>query len=288
MYGFSTAGKRFHFLNPIAELSPFEILNGTAEEAVPFVPASFHLNASTRPDRHLVGWVGRTERLVQVYDTQSGMLLKVEGANEFLITPGGETITKIGTPEDLSPLDREIICGPALVLALALRDVWSLHASSARFKGQTIAFLGESGQGKSTLAAYLAKYNGWQLVADDILPVTAGSSSVQAWPRFPQLKLPLEAQPGVNLPEQLPLDKIVLLCPAGLDETPGVEIQSTGEAVKVLLAHTAGTRLFDPHLLGKHLEFCTRSAALLPVYKLVYPRRWDSLPVIKELLEGLC
>ena len=100
-----------------------------------------------------------------------GMLLKVEGCGEFFIALHGETICKRDPEGDLTRLEREVILGPALVLALALRGIWSLHASAAMFQDQTTVFLGESGQGKSTLAAYLSNSPGWRLVADDILPV---------------------------------------------------------------------------------------------------------------------
>lgn len=296
---YRVAGQDFYFIFPVPELEPFEITGteqGMADEAVPFVPHSFLKNESSASlpvpaplalACQTVGWVGGAQRLLEVYDTSRGMLLKVEGGGEFFIAPHGETIGKSNLQEELSQLDREIIAGPALVLALALRGIWSLHASAAMYKEKGFVFLGESGQGKSTLATYLAG-SGWQLVSDDILPVTGDPSGVQAWPRFPQLKLPLESQPGPHLSEQLPLGKICLLLPAGKNDTPSVQLLPPGEAIKALLAHTAGARLFEPDLLSRHLEFCARSAAQVPAYRLAYPHRRDALPTIKKLLESLC
>lgn len=299
MARYRLAGQDFYFPCPVPELEPFEITgteNGTAEKAVPFVPHSFLKNESGAAlpvpaplalTRQTVGWVGSAQRQVEVYNTSRGMLLKVAGGGEFFITPHGETISKVDPQEELSQLDREIITGPALVLALALRGVWSLHASAAMYNDKVIVFLGESRQGKSTLVASLAEA-GWQLVSDDILPVTGDPSGMQAWPRFPQLKLPPGSQPGPHLPEQLPLGKICLLLPAGKDDTPAVQLLPPGEAVKALLAHTAGARLFEPDLLSRHLEFCARSAAQVPAYRLAYPHRRDALPIIKNYLESLC
>jgi hypothetical protein len=285
------AGQEFTFPCPVPELEPFEITGSeqrTAEEAVPFFPQSALQNGSS-PSASLtsqtVGWVGGAQRLVEVVETSRGILMKVEGGGEFFITPGGETIGKLDPPQELSQLDRQIIAGPALVLALALRRVWSLHASAALFKNILFVFLGESGQGKSTLVAYLSQSEAWRLVADDILPVTADSAGEWAWPHFPQLKLSPASQPGVRMPEKLPLGKICLLTPAGKDDIPAVQLLPPGEAVKVLLAHTAGARLFDPGLLAKHLEFCGRIASQVPVHQLNYPHGRQMLPKVKELLE---
>lgn len=282
------AGQEIYCSCPVQELESSEN-NGykqrTAEQAVPFIAHPFIENKLISRTR---GLVGGAQHLVEVYDLLPGFLLKVSGGDEFYVTSQGDAIVKAHPQKALSQLDREIITGPALVLALALQDVWSLHASAAINKETTIVFLGESGDGKSTLAAYMAQNAGWRLVADDILPVTVDSSGVLAWPRFPQLKLPLASQPGPHLPEQLPLGKIVLLSPAGMDAAPAVQLLPVGEAVKVLLSHTAGTRLFDPDLLGRHLAFCTRSAEQVPVYRLAYPHRREALPVIKEILENLC
>ena len=242
-----------------------------------------------------IGWVGGKQREVETWSASPGILLKVAGGSDFYIAPDGQYIVK--TERDgnelsssLTELDRDILLGPALVLALALRGTWCLHASAAIHNDNLIVFLGESGQGKSTLASSLvaAERSGWRLVADDILPVTMDSGGVAAWPRFPQLKLPLEAQPGPGLPERLLISKVCVLANAGMDEKPELQRLPAGQSAQVLLGHVAGTRLFDPELLEKHLTFCTRAAGQVPVFRLSYPRRLDALPSVKELLEKPC
>jgi len=281
------AGQDFYFPCPVPELEPYQIIGKEPSAAkLLTVPSPLVLSCRT------VGLVGGEQREVETWSAPPGLLLKVAGGSDFYITPGGQYVVKAARdgnvlPSPLTGLDRDILLGPALVLALALRGTWSLHASAATFKDKLIVFLAESGQGKSTLATYLAGA-GWQLVADDILPVTGDPSGMQAWPRFPQLKLPPESQPGPHLSEQLPLGKICLLLPAGKDDTPAVQLIPPGEAVKALLAHTAGARLFEPDLLSRHLEFCARSATQVPAYRLAYPHRRDALPIIKNNLESLC
>jgi hypothetical protein len=243
--------------------------------------------------RRTVGWVAGTRRRVETWSALSGSWLKVSGGCDVYILPGGRGLVPVEAGRlktVLSGLDREILLGPALVLALALRGTWCLHASAASFRGQLIAFLGESGQGKSTLAAYLTASGGpdWRLVADDILPATMGAGGLLAWPSFPQLKLPPQQQPGPGLPESLPVSRICMLADADAGEKPVLQSIPSNQAAQMLLSHTAGARLFDSESLTNHLTFCAQAAKEVPMCRLLYPHRKAALPAIKKTLESSC
>jgi hypothetical protein len=107
-------------------------------------------------------------------------------------------------------------------------------------------------------------------------------------PRFPQLKLPVDAQPGVKLPENLPLTTICVLTHAEPDEMPELQKISTAQTVQALLGHIAGTRLFNAELLSRHLEFSTQAAKKISAYRLIHPHRRDTLPLVREFLEKIC
>jgi len=246
----------------------------------------FYLGKSVNA-RFTSGYVSEDNRKVEAWSGDLGTILKVEGGSDFYISPDGKQIEWLGDECDsIKEIDNGILFGPALVIALAMQDTWSMHTSAVMAEGRVIAFLGESGQGKSTLAAFLSRKSGWQLVADDILPVTYEDPKVTAWPRFPQLKLPADAQPGLALSEKLSLSRICLLSPT--DRDPKLHLLSRGETVQALLSHTAGTRLFSPELLSKHLDFCAHAAGHLAAYRLDYPHRKDALPVVQKLLEDIC
>ena len=271
---------------PLPELKHFETET--------FVSSSLHENEYPTTSASLIsrtqGWVANAQRIVEVYDTESGFLLKVEDCGEYFIAPHGETVGWSGwqPDRDLRKIDREIILGPVIVLALALRNIWSLHASAVMYNGNVVVFLGESGQGKSTLTTYLAQNAGWQLVADDILPVKIDENGVSVLPHFPQLKLPINAQPGVGLPESLPLKYICVLTHAEPSQMPELQTLSTAQTVQSLLGHIAGTRMFNAELLTKHLKFSTQAGKQIPAYRLIHPHRRDTLPLIREFLEKLC
>jgi hypothetical protein len=244
--------------------------------------------------RRTVGWVGGKNRKVETWRASPGYLLKVTGGSDFYIAPDGGSIVKAEhgagkQPSGLSALDRHILLGPALVLALALHETWCLHASAALYKGDLIVLLGESGRGKSTLAGYLSEdFPDWRLVADDILPVSMTAEGVTAWPRFPQLKLPGDGQPGADLPEKIRVSKVCVLTSSRSGGKSDPQLLPAAQAIQEYLGHTAGARLFEPDLLEKHLAFCAQAAGSVPVYRLPYTRRHSALPHVKEQLESLC
>lgn len=240
-------------------------------------------------------WMDGEERDLEAWRAPPGILLRTSGGSDFYITPDGMAIERINedaVKQDLFPrltnLDRSILLGPALILSVALRSIWSLHASAVIYKENVIVFLGESGHGKSTLAAYLSQGKDWRLVADDILPVQIGSNGVNVLPHFPQLKLPMDAQPGVDLPERLPLKYICVLTHAEAGQMPELQKLSTAQTVQSLLSHIAGTRLFDSSLLAKHLDFSAQVGKQTPAYRLIHPHRRDTLPLVKGFFEKIC
>jgi len=288
MASYRLARQDFYFSYPFPELERFESKVETSEEVAALVSDPFTENSSSVLISRMEGWVGGAQRLLEVYDKSDGMLLRVEGCGEFFVTRYGESVGKLNSQKELSQLDREIILGPALVLALALRGVWSLHASAVTYKENLIAFLGESGQGKSTLAAYLSQRSGWHLVADDILPIQIIANDLNVLPHFPQLKLPGNVQPAIGLPEQLPLKYICVLTHAEPDQMPELHSISTAQTIQVLISHIAGTRMFDASLLVKHLDFSAQVAKQVPAYRLINPHRSDTLPLVMEFLEKIC
>lgn len=236
---------------------------------------------------HGPGFVGGQWREIQCRYHHAGYHLSVNGIGEFMVGGKGEVIYQEGEEPGVSLQHViETILGPVLVLALASAEVWCLHASAVSLVNRTIAFLGESGMGKSTLAAWLDREGtgGAVRVTDDILPVRASASSLEALPHFPQLKLPTEKQPALTMPERMRLDAVYILrrpAAGGRVEVRQLDGQS---AALALVRHTAASRLFAPDLLVKHLDFCLGAVGSVPVGELVYPLTPAALPLVRDVL----
>ena len=293
-------------MSPSAEISALYRLAGQTICIVPQLPAlqpflakdqiiptrdkstKLEKMAIKHPSIKADGWLGDQVSTVLLWWDKKGILLEIPKAGRFWIANAGDTIIRVSSPFITdNTFMGEALQGPPLVLALALGGRWCLHASAASFQNKGIVFLGESGNGKSTIAAYLdeAGKPGWQRIADDILPVSLGEGGLTGWTHFPQLKLPAENQPSVHLPETILFDHIYLLDPDDSAISPKLKQLSTDETVRVLLGNTAGSRLFTPELLAGHLAFCAQAARHVPGYRLSYAHQRELLPVVKELLE---
>jgi len=218
---------------------------------------------------------------------ESGYLLYVEGIGAFAIKTEGSAIVFTSPESDNidSSLIEDALLGPALSLALAARQIFCLHASAWLVNRHAVALIGESGAGKSTLATYVSSHlAGWRRLADDTLPVAMTATGPMAFPRFPQLKLPIDQQVGAETPEQIPLGAVFLLDAATSSLSPALEVLDRRSAASLLVKHTMATSLFDAPLLAAHINFCASAAAVTPVKRLRYPHEPTSLPRALDLM----
>ncbi len=236
--------------------------------------------------RHVKGWLLNQHLTITQYESDRGYWLEIPDAGSFWISPGGESINlfRKSSSSELKK-QNEALLGPPLVLALSLQGIWCLHASAVEVNGNLVAFLGKSGDGKSTLADFLAQQPGVKLASDDILPIMLLNGSLFASPQFPQLKLPASIQPAQYLPPKLPLSKIYLLKEA---PTIATDSLSDSETALTLISHTVAARLFNELLLSKHFEFCSQVSRQVRVQTFAYPRVYSQLPnVVEELLADI-
>lgn len=229
------------------------------------------------------GQLGQALRHVACRADAAGYHVEVAGAGVYWIAADGQRAVRQGDEaQGADSAVLETVLGPVLVLALALREVFCLHAGAACHNGRTVAFIGESGRGKSTLAAYLGEQAAWRRIADDVLPVTV-QEDIVALPHFPQLKLAPEQQPAVGLPQKVPLTAVYVLAESETGDV-AVETLSPSAGALALVRHTVAARLFDKGLLARHLHFAARVAASLPVKRLRYPRRLSALAAVAAAL----
>ena len=169
--------------------------------------------------------------------------------------------------------EAEIRAGPGLIIALALRDRWCLHASAVAHGGEAVLFLGDSGAGKSTLAREMAAAcQGWSRLTDDLTPVELSGGRLTVRPDFPQLKLAPEERWTGDPSVSIPVRELYLLRPMPFGPVRTRELSALTATI-ARLSHTAAARLFDQRLLERHLEFAATAASRANAFRLDYPHQ---------------
>lgn len=123
----------------------------------------------------------------------SGYLLRFRDQADFVLSADGRRIDV--HPHEHLPEEtlRHLLIDQVLPLAMSRFGRLTLHASAVHFPGiGTVGFIGDTGRGKSTLAAVLAARGG-RTVTDDCLAIAFGDGGPYAVPAYPGLRL----RPGV-------------------------------------------------------------------------------------------
>lgn len=218
----------------------------------------------------------------------------------FLVRSGHEIIVEPAPGVDERVL-RLFVLGPALAVLLHQRGWLVLHASAVAIDGETVAFLGGRGWGKSTTAAALHA-RGHGIVADDVTAVRLDTGHPMVSPSFPQLKLwpevavsslgdDLQALPRLHPDREkrarpvarsfpsasLPLKRIYVL---GEGESQRIEPLRPQEALVELVRHSYVSLLLQTTEASSHFLQCSSVVRNVPVLNLRRPR---SLPALSDL-----
>lgn len=277
-YDYAVAGRKVSFDRPVQRLSAWVQAEKEQGQRTGESNSADPLNQLVETE----GWLLDDFIHLSTHYSPDGVRMEISGSGMFEIDPRGRRIEVVQRPVDERQFEESLL-GPPLILALALRDVWCLHASAVRYRESCLVFLGDSGRGKSTLAAYLAGQAGCSLVSDDILPIESYAGQVRAYANFPQLKLPVD---GVGERQDGPIQVCGFFL---LEETPQVAMVEVekGMAATTLIHNTVAARAFNQELLADHLDFCIQAAMNVPIYRLMYPRAYSVLPEVAEKLKDL-
>ena len=205
---------------------------------------------------------------------------------------------------------RLFLLGAALGLLLHQRGLLTLHASAVAINDGAVLFLGNSGQGKSTLAATLNTL-GYPLVADDVVAIDmCGTDGPVVLPAYPQLKLWPDAATAIgNDPSALPLlhpDLTKRWQPAAGDfslaplplrhiyalydaDEIAVEQLHPREAFAETVAFAYAVGLLGPSAMTpSHFQQYVALAERVPVYVLERPRSLAMLSAVATLIARHC
>jgi len=232
----------------------------------------------------------RDDRFVFQHTTEHS-LIGIKDVADFEIR-GGRQI-RVWPAAGAKRKDIEIfLLGQAWATLCHQRGILPLHASAIATGKGIAAFAGHSGAGKSTIAALLNSL-GYELIADDILPVSFNENSIPgAWPylrrfklhRDPIIQLAFTATETVG--ETLDKEKYFVRPKVIRDNTwsrlerlyvlenevAGSDFpieQITGaDAVGALVDQTYHFKfILDTRQAGNHLALCTRLASRILIYR---------------------
>ena len=260
---YRVVGVPIHADAPIQALEPFR--TNTQDQ----LPAPRLTDLSCRRPRRSTGFLAERMRRIELKPAGDGISLRFENLPDVAINAAGDQVVIGPDPVDPATL-HELILGPALLIPLAARGLWPLHASAVKTAGGITLIVGDSGSGKSTLAARTAEAHADKAVraADDMVHVSQTPTGIEAHQSYPQLKLPAAAQCSLS-PAQL--HRILILEPV----SPSARLVATrlnGTAgLTAMIQHSIAARLFPSALLQAHFTTCRAIAAQVPILRVSYP-----------------
>ena len=204
------------------------------------------------------------------------------------------------------------LLGQILSFAFVRNGFEPLHSTAVVIAGQAIAFLGDCGLGKSTLAAAFLQA-GHRLLTDDLLVLQLTPRGILAYPGpariklFPEVartflrdpancvpmnphtqKLVVPLQPTQACCDAVPLTAIYALQPSSEAPHNAIRIGQTSarEAFVTLLGSAFNCAIVEPERLRRHFEATHALAQVARVKTLSYPRSLRYLASVREAILG--
>jgi hypothetical protein len=243
----------------------------------------------------------------------SDYLLRFPALADFLVSADGKDIRCYPVPDTPLETIRHLFLDQVIPLVLSLQGRLVLHASAVVAPKGAIAFLGATGQGKSTLTGSFVK-QGFSLLTDDCLLLKEEAGQLFGSPSYPGLRLwpdvistlfgqePVRSQVahytekkrlGVDsdlLPfsaDPAPLQRIYVLAPyEETEDTWAITLAplSPRDAFIELVKHACRLDIIARERLNEEFECLGRMAASFPLHRLTFPRDLSLLPAVREAI----
>lgn len=323
MIGDSNTGPRPH--GSVSTLSPYQLYGIFLHSEIPLsfaerpfshgpdvtlslASSDWFSQLTEHPSRTL-----KSDGWYEYFSCQDGSAyLRWQNLFEFVVSPDGCSIVGRHMDRATSSSFETYLLGHVLSFAMVRRGLEPLHATVVTVDGDAIAFVGDSGFGKSTLAAAFLGA-GHQLLTDDLLVVQESSNQVYACqgpPRiklFPEIartflhgqwrgtpmndcteKLVIPLLPAQVSSRMVPLKAIYVLCDpekgTPLDQISLTPPLSEREAFVELLRHTFNTRVTDSARLERQFKAALSLAKRVQVARLSYPRVLNCLSHVRSFI----
>lgn len=244
--------------------------------------------------------------------TDAGYRFDFPGYADFFADRSGRRVTCTAHADTPPETVRHLFLDQVLPLLHNLRGGEALHASAVRVGGGICAFIGKSGQGKSTLAAAFQQA-GNAAVCDDCLVLHAEAGGVRAEAAYPGLRLWEDSRdmlfgdaagghslvshysaklriPTQELPEGEPgllplLGVYSLRREEGSPlQAPALERLSMRDALMELIEYAFRLDLADRDMILRQMTLFERIARAVPVRRLRMPDAMAALPAARDLV----
>ena len=245
---------------------------------------------------------------LQFHRDADGYLLRFPGLADFQVSRDGQHVACRPVPGVSDETIRHLYLNQVLPLALSRAGTLVFHASAVEVGTGAVAFMGESGRGKSTLAARFCT-SGYRFLTDDGLAVEEAEGGYRVLPSQPSIRLWEDSEAalihaGARRAEpveytskaRILADKSVAHCDQprmlrrvyflGTGAAGGIRIEplTPSEAFVELVKHSFLLDIEARDLITAQFHQLSR-LALEPVYfRLDYPRRFELLDNVQRAI----
>lgn len=244
----------------------------------------------------------------QFFRTATGYLLRFPNFADFGISSDGHEVTAYPIPGVSKQAVDHLYLNQVLLLALGRQGKLVFHASAVEIGSAAVAFMGESGKGKSTLAAGFAT-SGYRFLTDDGLMVEACGSGYQVMPSHPSIRLWQDSEVALIAPdtptapaleftsksrflagETIPFCdtprplRLVYFLGDGSASAITFQRMKPSEVLIELVKHSFLLDIEEREMLAAHFDELSDLASLPIYYRLDYPRRYEDLPKMRQAI----
>ena len=232
-----------------------------------------------------------------------GLYFAIPDVLQAIISADGRTARCASAPEGDPRSFEANLLNFVLTAALTLQGEEPLHATVVRLDDRSVGFLGDSGTGKSTLAAFLLA-EGAELVTDDMLRIVYDAGAPMAWRGPPRLKLfdeparrllpaasrdaafnpmsgKLLVEAAASRDAGVPLSALFWLDEPAADDVIVRRVRGI-EAIRILLASTLHRDHRPSDRIERQLQAIERLAKSVPLFAMAYPRKHELLPAVAD------
>lgn len=228
---------------------------------------------------------------------QTDALVYLQNTGVFIVQ-GGSKIVFVATQTAQQAQVCQALLGVVLAVLLYQRELYILHASAAAIGETAIAFMGDSGAGKSSALATLVD-QGFSGITDDLTAVHIHSGQALIYPGVPRMKLSAAAAKQLKLAEEIAQEESTFgFSPASgsgvftlerlyiLDYGPdwSIELIPQQQAI-VQLLRFSGLKSVLPVRDRHHFMQVAQLVVCARVYKLQRPHDLRQLSQMPELLK---